>query len=220
MPQIDGWDADDAFAGGMLERVTINVEQFQKKRLGDLFSLADWRRLRMRGTNRQFPSEVNTGIITVVPSLEDLLQAPQFANLTELDLSGYANNGCLREVDAQALAEEVHLANLTHLNLSGSPLGTLGVEAIASATHLAKLTHLDLSGNHIRNNEARVLARATHLANLTSLNLEHNHIGANGARALLEAAHLTNLTFLNLAHNNIGHPVEDLLRRRWPNVVL
>ncbi|WP_353273599.1 leucine-rich repeat domain-containing protein [Wolbachia endosymbiont (group A) of Agelastica alni] len=100
------------------------------------------------------------------------------------------------------LQREIHITNLTSLDLRDNNIGDEGAKELANG-NLTNLTSLDLSFNRIGDKGAKELANGN-LTNLTSLDLTGNNIGDEGAKELANG-NLTNLTSLGLSLNRIGN---------------
>ena len=172
LPAVEGviWNDGENFAGGLLEGVALDAKRFRVEDLTALFAVADWRRLRTRIATADF-NFIGT-----------LLQAPEIANLTFLDLS----SNSLGDEGAAALAASPYLAQHTSLGLSENSIGDEGAAALAASPHLAQLTRLNLCENSIGDEGALALAASPHLAQLTNLYLWDNSIGDEGAALLRE----------------------------------
>jgi uncharacterized protein (TIGR02996 family) len=135
--------------------------------------------------------------------LRDLFKSEYVTNLRHLNVS----HDRIYLEETQALARSKVLSNLTDLDLSGNPLGTVwtdGIEALVRAKHLKKLTRLNLSATDLQNDRVKVLAGARSFPAVTRLDLSNNDIRAGGVVALAESEWLERLRSLNLAGNGIG----------------
>ena len=99
-----------------------------------------------------------------------------------------------------------------------------GATAIANSLHMASLTSLDLRDTNIGAEGARAIANSPHMASLTSLQLWSNRIGDEGATAIANSPHMASLTRLDLSVNEIRDHVKvvirDLLRQTQPKCVV
>jgi Ran GTPase-activating protein (RanGAP) involved in mRNA processing and transport len=130
-------------------------------------------------------------------------------NLRELHLDG---NFAEEAQSIIALVNSPVVANLTHLDLSGTRGGIDVITAIAQSTALSKLRCLNVATNQLGDEAAIALAQSTTLMNLTWLDVSNNEIGPDGIKALLTSPVVSKLTYLNLKDiYELGTAVADAL---------
>ena len=132
--------------------------------------------------------------------------------LTDLDIGGTNRIG---PDGTLILVSNPRTGRLRKLNLWSNGIADYGVEAICNQKHMRNLTHLDVSGNLLTNRTAVAIAAAEHLKTLEELNLRTNNIGREGAIALADSPHLANLRRLDLAGNRVGVTAANRLRERF-----
>jgi uncharacterized protein (TIGR02996 family) len=132
--------------------------------------------------------------------------------LTELNIGGTNRIG---PDGTLILVANPRTDRLRKLNLWSNGIADYGVEAICNQKHMCNLTHLDVSGNLLTNRAAVALAAAEHLKTLEELNLRTNGIGREGAIALADSPHLANLRRLDLSSNRVGVTATSRLRERF-----
>jgi uncharacterized protein (TIGR02996 family) len=103
-----------------------------------------------------------------------------------------------------ALAESVHLAKLTTLELYRNGIGPEGMRVLARSPHLGRLTGLNLRENWVGDEGIEALAATPSLANLTFLGLASNGLPAGAVAALTASSHLNRLHELDLRLNGVG----------------
>src|SRR5262249_12826944 len=176
------------FRRGFVDHVTMNAADFVRQAESLFQQAALLRGVRLVDSHLAIPG---------------LLACPLLRRLRELDL-GYIGNA------AGSLAASPHLAGLTALKLSGSPLGHAGAQALAASPHLAGLRSLTLrapSHNYedlIRAPGAIALAESPYLTQLNTLDLYGQAIGDAGLIALANSPHMAGLTALDISYNEIG----------------
>ena len=132
--------------------------------------------------------------------------------VTELDLGGTNRIG---PDGTLIMVANPKTGRLRKLNLWSNNIADYGVEAICNQKHMCNLTHLDVSGNLLTNRAAVAIAAAEHLKTLEELNLRTNGISGEGAMALAESPNLANLRSLDLSANRIGAKAAEALRARF-----
>jgi uncharacterized protein (TIGR02996 family) len=123
----------------------------------------------------------------------------------------YQNNLLLDDV--KTLAGSPHLARVTDLELSNSPVRDEGVKALAESPHADNLLRLNLRGGDIGDEGAQALARSKGLRSLRELDVSWNRITPAGLEPLLEWAQARRLSRLVLQNNPLGDPGAVLLAR-------
>lgn len=119
--------------------------------------------------------------------MEEFLQSPFVARLTEIDLDQMcACGGCPIDQDQRVLFALPLVAGLRVLRLRENRIDDETATALAGSPHLANLRKLDLGGNLIRAAGIRALAASPYLAGLTELDLSLNMLGQDGFLALGE----------------------------------
>jgi uncharacterized protein (TIGR02996 family) len=119
--------------------------------------------------------------------IEELLESPLVARLTEIDLSSMCVCGdCPIDEDQRVLIASPLVAGLRVLRLRDDRVDDETAIALAASPHLANLRKLDLGWNLIRAAGMRALATSPHLTGLTDLDLSSNMLGQEGFRALAE----------------------------------
>ena len=133
-------------------------------------------------------------------ALVALVEAPRYAGLRRLDLSG-RGNGLGRGLEA--LLGALALPHLEALGLRGGAIRERGAGLLTrAAAHdtLARLQELDLTGCGLKDDGLAALATAR-LPELRVLNLSANTIGAAGLAALAASPLLASVRDLDLANN-------------------
>jgi uncharacterized protein (TIGR02996 family) len=160
------------FRRGFVEQVEAKASSFESQ-ANRLFEAAPLLRA------ARFPEASN--------EIEELLESPVVARLTEIDLSEMCVcGGCPIDEDQRELFASPLIAGLRVLRLRENRIDDETATALAGSPHLSNLRKLDLSGNLIRAAGMRALAASPHLAGLTELDLSLNMLGQNGFRALGE----------------------------------
>ena len=113
----------------------------------------------------------------------------------------------LGHLGVKRLAESPSVANLRSLKLSQVDCGDKGIKAIAESPCLARLTELIVSGNRMTDEGAAALAQSKRLTSLAKLDLSGNQIGDAGLSLLAQSTSLAALTKLNAVENPI--PFQD-----------
>src|SRR6185437_3631894 len=101
------------------------------------------------------------------------------------------------------LAQSVHLARLSGLDLSHNLLSDAAVGILAYSPHLQRVRTLDLNNNEIGTSGVRSLVQSPYLHSLTTLNLSLNRLNADTAERLA-TSRLPQLIELNLRTNQVG----------------
>jgi uncharacterized protein (TIGR02996 family) len=178
--------------------------------------------------------------------IQALVDRPFLAKLTSLDLSNNTGihrrfdrlflNGGLRSLSTLVLrnvrvwGEDLPrwplvagFPKLTHLDLSGNPLGDGGLGVLVEHPWYASLRSVTLRGDGqelydlIRDEGLARLARSPNAGRLVRLDLSDNGIGDAGVEALATTDRFGDLKELNLSGNPIG-PAGAAALARWPQL--
>jgi uncharacterized protein (TIGR02996 family) len=160
--------------------------------------------------------------------VQDLLDAPNLATLTNLKLLGFRGDlrgmiaplafskslGQLRKIDlgfnvvseqdAAALARSPVLAQVKDLRFHSSRFTPEAAAALAASPYLASLESLDLSCAGIGDLGLSAFAASPHLRKLRRLHVCRSNISGVGLKALASSPYLTNLQDLDLALNPLS----------------
>jgi hypothetical protein len=139
-----------------------------------------------------------------------LATSTTLTNLRHLNLTWNQTYAGLQSIIA--LINSPIVANLTHLDLTGTNKGPEVLVAIAQSPALSNLQHLKFSNNQTGDKAIIELSQSTTLTSLISLDLGHNHIGPSGFKALCTSPVVAKLTSLNLNYNkDLGNSVATVL---------
>ncbi|MCE9564765.1 MAG: TIGR02996 domain-containing protein [Planctomycetes bacterium] len=106
------------------------------------------------------------------------------------------------DVAVTSVAKSSLMKQLVHLDLSGNPLTSDGIEDLVGTGSLPRLESLCLDESRIGDGGAKALAKSPHL-NLAALELANCGIGSKGMKALAAAPWADRLVKLNLRGNSI-----------------
>lgn len=193
-------DVKWTFRRGFLDHVTASADVFVTE-AETLFATVPTLRA------ARFPDASN--------EVDYLLECPEFARLTEVDLASMCSCGhCPILTELRRLFAAPQVAQLRVLNLADDRINLATTRALVESPHLGELRALDLSGNPLQTAGARVLAAAP-FKHLTRLTLRSAGIGPTGGRAFAESKELPRLTTLDLVGNNLDAKTIAALRARF-----
>jgi len=149
---------------------------------------------------------LNNNLMGTRERISRLFNEADFGKLHELSMQ---NNRLWPEAMEMLLNSPV-MPNLAHLNLSGNPIGTAGLEQLAASPHAAGLRELILRSDELPYSEcihaagAAALAASTSLSHLRTLNLAGHSVGDAGAIDIARSLTAGRLLDLDLSFNDLG----------------
>jgi uncharacterized protein (TIGR02996 family) len=148
--------------------------------------------------------------IRSVHGLAQLLAAPLFPRLTQLDLGHTA----LGASGMEELARYKGATRLRWLNLEVNRLDDSALAHLARAQVLAGVEALSLADNPVSDTGARLLADSRYLGRLAWLSLDHSPLEARGLLALLRSPWLASLSRLDVSRalSRVRSELDDLTR--------
>jgi uncharacterized protein (TIGR02996 family) len=139
--------------------------------------------------------------------LQKLAGSPVFGGLRSLCINGNEDDR-IGVPGMRALAEAPHLAELTHLDVSGNELSATAIRPLLEGPLARRLSHLVLHGNRLGDAGTASLASSLVFTKMAerdgTIDLRRVKMGPVGARALADSAALAAVDTLNLEANDIG----------------
>ncbi len=186
--------------------------------------------LNVSGLHRVSSLDLSNNSMGTRNRMQQLFRGVALPRLRSLTLR--VNN--LDSDDLLSLADTPVAAQLTHLDLSGNPLGNSGAEVLATEPVYRELHWLSVRADELphydcmNHNAGESLADSKTLRQLHTLDIGDHYLGATGVMALFNSPVMATIHNLNIAYNEIrqnsyevilslirSHYTQSLRQLRW-----